>query len=49
MTKAFEKIQQGLSEAIDVALGKKTGARVHQVEVHKVEVAAISTRTGDGG
>jgi putative transcriptional regulator len=33
MTKAFDKIAGGLTEAIDFAQGKETGARVHQVEV----------------
>ena len=39
MTKAFDKIAAGLREAIDFAQGKATGARVHQVEVPKCDVA----------
>ncbi|WP_228766183.1 hypothetical protein [Pelagerythrobacter aerophilus] len=42
----FESIRQGLAEAIDFAEGKPTGARVHQVEVPKVNVAAIRASTG---
>lgn len=43
---AFESIKQGLTEAIEFAEGKKTGARVHQVEVPEVNVAAIRASTG---
>jgi putative transcriptional regulator len=43
---AFDSIRQGLIEAIDYAQGKPTGARVHQVEVPQVDVAAIRARTG---
>lgn len=43
---AFESIKQGLTEAIDYAEGRKTGARVHQVEVPDVDVAAIRAKTG---
>jgi putative transcriptional regulator len=46
MTKAYDRIRQGLMEAIDFANGKQTGARVHQVEVPEVDVAAIRARTG---
>ncbi|MEO5706654.1 MAG: hypothetical protein ABIT10_05610 [Alteraurantiacibacter sp.] len=35
-----------MAEAIDFANGKPTGARVHQVEVLAVDVAAIRARTG---
>ncbi len=45
-SKAFDSIRQGLSEAMDFAQGKPTGARVHQVEVPEVDVAAIRARTG---
>jgi putative transcriptional regulator len=43
---AYDSIRQGLTEAIDFAQGKQTGARVHQVEVPEVNVAAIRARTG---
>lgn len=43
---AYESIKQGLTEAIDFAQGKPTGARVHRVEVPQVDVAAIRARTG---
>jgi putative transcriptional regulator len=44
--KAYDSIRQGLTEAIDYAQGKPTGARVHQVDVPQVDVAAIRARTG---
>lgn len=43
---AYDSIKQGLSEAIDFAQGKPTGARVHRVEVPQVNIAAIRARTG---
>jgi putative transcriptional regulator len=43
---AYDSIRQGLTEAIDFAQGKQTGARVRQVEVPEVNVAAIRARTG---
>jgi len=43
---AYDSIRQGLTEAIDFAHGKETGARVHQVEVPEVNVAAIRASTG---
>lgn len=46
MTKAFDSIRQGLTEAIDFAQGKPTGARVHRVDVPTVDVAAVRARTG---
>jgi hypothetical protein len=39
MTKAYDKIRRGLTEAIDFAHGKQTGARVRQVDVPAVDVA----------
>lgn len=45
-TRAFDSIRQGLTEAIDFAQGKPTGARVHQVDVPAVDVAAVRARTG---
>ncbi len=43
---AFESIRQGLNEALDYAQGKDVGARVHQVSVPTVDVAAIRATTG---
>ena len=43
---AYESIMQGLNEALEFAQGKDTGARVHQVEVPAVDVAAIRASTG---
>ncbi len=43
---AYDSIKQGLTEAIDFAQGKPTGARVHRVDVPQVDVAAIRARTG---
>lgn len=43
---AYESIKQGLNEALAFAEGKDTGARVHQVEVPVVDVAAIRASTG---
>lgn len=43
---AFESIRQGLTEAIEFAQGKPSGARVHQVQVPDVDVAAIRASTG---
>ena len=48
MTGAYESIRQGLTEAIAYAEGKESGARVHQVEVPEVNVAAIRASTGAG-
>ena len=38
---AYDSIKQGLSEALAFAEGKEAGARIHQVEVPTVDVAAI--------
>ena len=43
---AYESIRQGLNEAIEFAQGKPGGARVHQVEVPEVDVAAVRASTG---
>jgi putative transcriptional regulator len=43
---AYESIRQGLNEALAFAEGQKTGARVHQVSVPEVDVAAIRASTG---
>ena len=43
---AYDSIRRGLTEAIEFAEGKRTGARVHEVEVPQVNVAAIRASTG---
>ena len=43
---AYESIMKGLNEALEFAQGKEAGARVHQVEVPAVDVAAIRASTG---
>ena len=43
---AYESIRQGLTEALAFADGKKKGARIHQVEIPAVDVAAIRASTG---
>jgi len=43
---AYKSIMQGLNEALDHAKGKDVGARVHNVEVPTVDVAAIRASTG---
>lgn len=42
----YQSISQGLSEALAFAKGHQTDARVHQVEVPTVDVAAIRASTG---
>ena len=46
MTKAFESIKQGLTEALAHAQGDKIGAVVHEVRVPEPDVAVIRARTG---
>lgn len=43
---AYESIKQGLDEALAFAEGRRTGARVHDIEVPTVDVAAIRASTG---
>ena len=43
---AFASIKQGLTEALAFAEGKQVGARVHEVDVPEVDVAAIRSQTG---
>jgi len=43
---AYDSIRQGLNEALAFAEGREAGARVHQVEVPAVDVAAIRASTG---
>lgn len=42
----YESIKQGLNEALAFAEGQVPNARVHQVEVRDVDVAAIRAKTG---
>jgi putative transcriptional regulator len=46
MTVAFDRIKEGLDEALAFASGEVTGAVVHQIEVPTVDVAAIRASTG---
>ncbi|MGR4893558.1 helix-turn-helix domain-containing protein [Sphingopyxis sp. LARHCG72] len=46
MMSAYESIKQGLTEALAFAEGQKTAARIHQVQVPAVDVAAIRASTG---
>lgn len=46
MSEAYESIMRGLNDALDHARGKDVGARVHQVTVPAVDVAAIRASTG---
>lgn len=43
---AYDSIRQGLTEALDFAQGRESGAQVRQVEVPIVDVAAIRASTG---
>lgn len=43
---AYDSIRQGLTEALAFAEGRKTGARVRQIAVPAVDVAAIRASTG---
>lgn len=43
---AFESIKQGLTEALDFAEGRESGAVVHRVKAPAVDVAAIRASTG---
>lgn len=44
MSAAFESIQQGLKEAIEMVQGKKTGAIVH--EISSIDVASLRNKIG---
>jgi putative transcriptional regulator len=46
MSEAYNRIKQGLNEALAFAHGEMTGAVVHQIEVPSVDVAAIRASTG---
>jgi putative transcriptional regulator len=43
---AYDSIMQGLNEALDHARGQASDAKVHQIEVPTVDVAAIRASTG---
>jgi putative transcriptional regulator len=45
-SEAYQRIEQGLKEALAFAQGNKTGAVVHRIEVHRTDVRAIRTATG---
>ncbi len=46
MGEAFERIMEGLNEAMAFAKGEDTGAIVHVVEVPMIDVAKIRAQTG---
>jgi putative transcriptional regulator len=46
MNDAYGSIRRGLEEALAHAEGRKTAARVHQIEVPDPDVAALRARTG---
>jgi putative transcriptional regulator len=46
MSEAYDRITEGLNEALAFAQGEKTGAIVHSIEVPSVDVAAIRATTG---
>lgn len=46
MSEAYERIKEGLEEALAFARGDATGAVVHQIAVPSVDVAAIRASTG---
>ena len=46
MSEAYDRIKEGLDEALAFAQGEETGAVVHMIEVPRVDVAAIRATTG---
>jgi putative transcriptional regulator len=46
MSDAYDRIKEGLNEALAFAQGMETGVVSHQVEVPSVDVAAIRATTG---
>ena len=46
MSEAYDRIKEGLDEALAFAQGEETGAVVHRIEVPRVDVAAIRATTG---
>jgi putative transcriptional regulator len=48
MSKAYDRIKEGLNEALAFAQGQNTGAAVHQIGVPSVDVAAAIRATSGG-
>jgi putative transcriptional regulator len=46
MREAYDRIKEGLNEALAFAQGEKTGAIVHTIAVPRVDVAAIRATRG---
>ena len=46
MSDAFHSIEQGLKEALAFARGDRSGAVVHEIDIHTPDVPAIRARTG---
>lgn len=46
MSEAYDRIKEGLNEALAFAQGEATSAVVHKIEVATVDVAAIRATTG---
>jgi putative transcriptional regulator len=46
VSKFYEELVDGLSEAIAFANGEDTGARVHVIEIPLIDVAQIRAQTG---
>lgn len=46
MSRAFDRIKEGVEDAIAYAQGDSQGRRVHQVTVSEVDVRSIRHRTG---
>jgi hypothetical protein len=46
MRGAYDRVKEGLNEALGFAQGEKTVAIVHSIEVPSVDVAAIRATTG---
>jgi putative transcriptional regulator len=46
MSKFYEELVEGLTEAIAFANSEETGARVHTIEIPVIDVAQIRAQTG---
>ena len=46
MREAYDRIKEGLNEALAFVQGEKSGAIVHNIQVPSVDVAAIRATTG---
>ena len=46
MSEAYNRIKEGLDEALAFAQRQETGAIIHQIKVPSVDVAAIRASTG---